>query len=738
MPDPRGVGPRDGREDPAVRVRTAKKLRNTGSMRKKGRKEKNMKLKKLLAIAMTAAMVMSMGATALADTTSGVLGTDKGEITITKTKIGESYTIYRIFDLASFSDDNTASKIHNETVDGTEYTEQYSYVISASSKWYAWLISSGYAAVKNTADQTPGMNQLFWIEKDAISLIGPSGDPQEPVTDYHVVTMVEGKDLIGADHDIDSTDYKTTNYNDTDHRVIQMFAQDALAAARDRTNGIDFVGIVTADEGSEKFVDLPLGYYLMGTSMGTLASLDTTNKNVTIFEKNAEPTIEKKVMNKDTAAASRERTDFDHGSLYPDYSIFVENTEADINDKLTFLTTVTAQQGALNYVIHDVMEPGLTLDKDSIKIYLFKAAVKEIGEDENKVISHDAGDFIEKLREKTGLIGDYTVSFDETDGCTFEIHLENDYMGSLNQRAYGSTSNIQDAAVKDGYIFEIEYQATLDENAHIYDDAETEEGQTSIKYTDGIALTDQIYGTHNTDKRNTNSTILTYGNHSDTTWDDATVTTYQFDIVKTKEDQHLLEGAIFSLYKATEATSGSGDYEGYNKGANALVFNTGSDNEYYFAGDAVTTPGSGQVNQLVSTDGNQIHVEGLEDGYYLLYEDTAPAGYNKLSHPILIYINGDEANDGSKTENTTLSKEGTLDTVVTLNNGTKTETKGVEPDATITTSVHTSDGIGIINKSGTELPSTGGIGTTIFYVIGSILVVGAGLVLVAKRRMTMN
>ena len=41
----------------------------------------------------------------------------------------------------------------------------------------------------------------------------------------------------------------------------------------------------------------------------------------------------------------------------------------------------------------------------------------------------------------------------------------------------------------------------------------------------------------------------------------------------------------------------------------------------------------------------------------------------------------------------------------------------------------------IVNKQGTELPSTGGIGTTIFYVVGAILVLGAGIVLITRRRM---
>ena len=42
----------------------------------------------------------------------------------------------------------------------------------------------------------------------------------------------------------------------------------------------------------------------------------------------------------------------------------------------------------------------------------------------------------------------------------------------------------------------------------------------------------------------------------------------------------------------------------------------------------------------------------------------------------------------------------------------------------------------IVNKSGSLLPSTGGIGTTIFYVVGGILVIGAGILLVTKKRMS--
>jgi LPXTG-motif cell wall-anchored protein len=42
----------------------------------------------------------------------------------------------------------------------------------------------------------------------------------------------------------------------------------------------------------------------------------------------------------------------------------------------------------------------------------------------------------------------------------------------------------------------------------------------------------------------------------------------------------------------------------------------------------------------------------------------------------------------------------------------------------------------VVNKAGTELPSTGGIGTTIFYVVGGLLVIGAAVILIARRKVS--
>ena len=90
-------------------------------------------------------------------------------------------------------------------------------------------------------------------------------------------------------------------------------------------------------------------------------------------------------------------------------------------------------------------------------------------------------------------------------------------------------------------------------------------------------------------------------------------------------------------------------------------------------------------------------INGLKDGSYELYEIEAPKGYNPLKDPVNITINGKDSSGTIHVDNLTVS----------LNIG---------------------------NSKGALLPSTGGIGTTIFYVLGGILVLGAAVVLVVRRR----
>ena len=104
-------------------------------------------------------------------------------------------------------------------------------------------------------------------------------------------------------------------------------------------------------------------------------------------------------------------------------------------------------------------------------------------------------------------------------------------------------------------------------------------------------------------------------------------------------------------------------------------------------------------------------------------EVAAPDGYNKLTTPEILPV-------------TITSTATTVTTEYYDADGNKVD----EATETTTTQIATNDdlvkgAVTIKNQKGAELPSTGGIGTTIFYIIGAILVIGAGVVLVTRRRM---
>ena len=103
--------------------------------------------------------------------------------------------------------------------------------------------------------------------------------------------------------------------------------------------------------------------------------------------------------------------------------------------------------------------------------------------------------------------------------------------------------------------------------------------------------------------------------------------------------------------------------------------------------------------QPATIEAGSVTIKGLDSGIYYLEETKAPAGYNVLPGRVEVKIEGANLN------------------------------------ATVTDNTWTDGGVHVINQTGTELPSTGGIGTTIFYVLGSVLVVAAGVLLVTKKRM---
>ncbi len=122
---------------------------------------------------------------------------------------------------------------------------------------------------------------------------------------------------------------------------------------------------------------------------------------------------------------------------------------------------------------------------------------------------------------------------------------------------------------------------------------------------------------------------------------------------------------------------------------------------------------AGETDVVYTVDAGTPVIKGLDDNVdYYLYETKAPGGYNLLKDPVHFVIDAKYSEDGS-----TIA-EGYP--TVTVDSG--------DPSTTLSTNV--------VNKSGSTLPSTGGMGTTLFYVVGGLLVAVAVVLLVTKKKMS--
>ena len=133
--------------------------------------------------------------------------------------------------------------------------------------------------------------------------------------------------------------------------------------------------------------------------------------------------------------------------------------------------------------------------------------------------------------------------------------------------------------------------------------------------------------------------------------------------------------------------------------------------------NVVTKPENTKLTLISDAEG-KIDIKGLKPGTYTIKETKAPDGYNKIDTVFTIVVAWE--NPG---EDETLTTSGGF----SIGQGS-TETVTMSADGS-------QYKIQIDNYAGTTLPSTGGIGTTMFYLIGAVLVIGAGVLLVTRRRM---
>lgn len=200
---------------------------------------------------------------------------------------------------------------------------------------------------------------------------------------------------------------------------------------------------------------------------------------------------------------------------------------------------------------------------------------------------------------------------------------------------------------------------------------------------------------------NTNEVKLKYSNDPNgdgtgtTTPDVVKVFTLRVTVDKVKDntDGEALKGAGFTLYKKDT----NGEYQVVKLDENGKVNPNGS------------------VEEIKGENLTHFAWSGLGEGDYKLVETTVPAGYNKADDLEFTISITDVAGEKA---NMVLNTVSAGDSFTQVTEGTDTFVFNTK----------------VVNKSGSQLPSTGGMGTTLFYIIGGVLMAGAAVVLVIKKK----
>ncbi len=323
--------------------------------------------------------------------------------------------------------------------------------------------------------------------------------------------------------------------------------------------------------------------------------------------------------------------------------------------------------------------PDVVIDEKNEEPTVDKERVDDEGKTESDT-SVSIGDTVNYKVTITAQPGakNYVLTDTMDDGLSFDSESVKVTVGGneLTSKAENSVNYDYEVAVggqNDNYTFKVIFTDT-------YCTSIKEETSIVIIYN---ATVNEKAITGETDPL-TNSAKLSYGDSStiDTVPASVELHTYGFGLVKTDGTNKVLANAKFKLY---DAETGGNEIK---------LVSTGTDSYRVAKKDEKEED---IVDKIVA--GN-LTIDGLGNGTYYLEETDAPEGYNKLTERKGITISNSD-------QFAKVNEEGTA---------------------------YVSGGLQVINNAGSTLPSTGGIGTTVFYAAGIILMAGAVFFVVRRKR----
>lgn len=508
------------------------------------------------------------------------------------------------------------------------------------------------------------------------------------------------KTLVQAIQDItDDTNHKKPFEGKTEPGDIAAVLGDTANNSKDSAVAAAFANVVAnyvTDDGHStttwtattdgtpahyRITDLTGGYYFVKSTNKEDSTTDVANTrymlevvgNATVEAKNGVPTVDKTVQN-----ANNTNTDF------------ADTTTAQVGQTVNFKLTGTLPSNYnyyknYTYTFDDTLSEGLTLTEEQKDALFVKVYASQTEADSDKDGSFDT------VGTKLAA-NNYTVNVtSNSDAKTTSLKV---VFADLKTIKADNT----DALITKDSVIVVYYSATINGSATV-----------------GAA-------------GNKNSVKLEYSNDPNNTGtgttksDEVSVFTFKLDITKVKKGETgtKLAGAKFVLSKDAnlKIDVANTDEDLTNTETGKLIRVTGTTPDY------VINDGTNTTTQYIMETGNdtnlgQLNITGLNKGVYYLYETKAPDGYNRITEPIKIEITEDtitEKNADGRFSVKTLKYK--------INDGD--EQNGTTTNGVIEANVE--------NTSGSTLPSTGGMGTKLFYTIGGILMAGAAIVLVVRKR----
>lgn len=491
----------------------------------------------------------------------------------------------------------------------------------------------------------------------------------------------------------------------TDSTELEDFAKDALEAAKaaneKEKDSVYCSGQVTATGESLTFSDLPLGYYIIedvtagSTEKPTVPvsalMLDSTVPDATVKIKASQPAVDKKVKRPAEGSVSEG---------------WYATNNAPIGGEVEYQLTskVPDMRGYKDYqfVMTDRMTKGLDYKDGSLTV--------KIGTQEITPTEYEKGT---EGTPSTELPDNVKVAV---------IKSKNDAGDTVLEIVFGDFyTNYKDKA---GDSIEVTYKATVNEDAVIGVEGNSNYVKLSYSHKPGESSENEPDIPSNPIGETPEREVRTYVTGielfkiDDTT--KAPLAGAKFTVTSEAINKVIVYEETF-----TESTGEDAKYWKLKDGTYTLTAPSEDTSDKYESTtikykkdktkkENVMSSESPKTVTMTTDASGVLSLEGLKAGTYTITETEAPSGYNKLANPITINI-GWTGNDTGEEWNCVwnITKDG--EKVPESNNGRVV--------------------IAVPNNTGTELPSTGGIGTTIFYVIGGILVIGAGILLVTKRRM---